>query len=322
MSLRSFSDKSYYYFGGDMTVLIGNRVLKSCTAALLVLCALLISACSSTKMAYRYADWGIVWWVEDYVTPNDAQKQQLNVDINEFRQWHCSTELPRYQSWLSGLESDIDQGTLDMTAVAFHQEQLFGFFPPLLSKVIPIATNLLASLSDAQVRELAENMKQKQQEFEEEFLTDNLEASAAARAERTRERVERWLGDLNIDQRAIVQTWSEQRGRQTEIWLQGRRNWQQALLSALERRSEEGFANEIERLIKEPDEAQGEEYRSMMAESSTAMKTLMVDLIQASDTTHLAHLSNRTAELKSDFETLTCSPAPEVAALTGNQMVR
>ncbi|TNE96637.1 MAG: DUF3549 domain-containing protein, partial [Gammaproteobacteria bacterium] len=52
--------------------------------AALALTMVLLAACSSTKMAYRYADWGIVWWVEDYVSLNDAQKQALNSDIEAF----------------------------------------------------------------------------------------------------------------------------------------------------------------------------------------------------------------------------------------------
>lgn len=296
-----------------MAVLRGIQIVKRGTVALLLISALLVSACSSTKVAYRYADWGIVWWVEDYVTLTDAQKQQLNIDIDQFRQWHCSAELPRYQTWLNDLESDIRKGSLDQSDIAFHQEQLFDFFAPLLSRVPPIARNLLASLSEAQVRELTRNMKKNQQELEEEFLADDPEATAAARAERTLERVERWLGDLNDDQKAIVRTWSEQRGRQTEIWLEGRRKWQLALLGALESRNDPGFYTEIERLITESEQFRGEDYQAMMAESRTAMNTLMLTLIQASDSTHLTHLSNRAAELNSDFETLTCSPAPEVA---------
>ncbi|AOY88472.1 DUF3549 domain-containing protein [Marinobacter salinus] len=305
-----------------MNVLGNSRITKRGAIVLLLISAALLSACSSTKMAYRYADWGIVWWVEDYVTLTGAQKQQLNTDIDQLRQWHCSTELPRYQVWLTGLESDIRQGNLDQAALAYHQDQLFDFFDPLLTRVPPIAANLLASLSDPQVRELAENMEQNQEELENKFLADDPDATATARAERTQERVERWLGDLNANQKAIVNTWSSQRGRQTEIWLEGRRNWQLALLDTLQRRDEAGFSGEVERLITESERFRGEEYQAMMAESQSAINTLIRDLVQASDSVHLTHLSGRAAELNDDFESLACSSAPEVAASPDDQMVR
>ena len=265
--------------------------------------------CSSTKLAYRYADWGIVWWVEDYVTLTDDQKQQLNNDIEQLRQWHCSAELPRYQAWLDELESDVSSSTPDQATVNYHQQQLFSFFPSLLERATPVAANLLSSLSDEQVKELAENMAQSQRDMEEEFLADSPDATAEARAERTAERVERWLGELNPQQRDIVQRWSANRGAQTEIWLQGRRNWQLALLDVLEVRDEPTFESELRYLILNSEEVRGEAYKTMMAESRVAMASLMHDLILAGDRATLAHLQNRAVELNNDFEALTCSPA-------------
>ena len=276
---------------------------------LILVLVLGLVGCSSTKMAYRYADWGIVWWVEDYVTLTADQKQQLNSDIDQLRQWHCSAELPRYQAWLDELESDVSSNPPDKATVDYHQQQLFSFFPSLLEKATPVAVNLLSSLSDEQVQELANNMAQSQREMEDEVLADSPEATAEARAERTAERVERWLGDLNSEQRDIVRQWSANRGEQTEIWLQGRRNWQLALLELLENRNAPTFEAELEYLILNSEEVRGEAYKAMMAESRAAMSSLMHDLIMAGDRETLAQLQDRTVELNDDFEALTCSPA-------------
>jgi len=276
---------------------------------LILVLAFGLAGCSSTKLAYRYADWGIVWWVEDYVSLTADQKQQLNSDIEQLRQWHCSAELPRYQAWLDELESDVSNNPPDQATVEYHQQQLFSFFPSLLERATPVATNLLSSLSDEQVQELADNMAQSQREMEEEFLADSPEATAEARAERTAERVERWLGELNRKQRDIVRQWSANRGAQTEIWLQGRKNWQLALLEILEGRDEPTFEAELEYLILNSEEVRGEAYKAMMAESRAAMASLMHDLILAGDNTTLANLQNRAVELNNDFGALTCSPA-------------
>ncbi|MCK2149335.1 DUF6279 family lipoprotein [Marinobacter alexandrii] len=287
---------------------------KSLLWSTLLLAALLVlSGCSSTRMAYRYADWGVVWWVEDYVTLTDAQKTQLYEDLDELRGWHCATELPKYQVWLNTLETDVRQQNITPEALSQHQDELLGFFPPLLSRATPIATRLLTSLTDAQVRELTENMAERQRELEQEYLGEDPAATAAARAERTSERLERWLGDLNDNQRAIVTRWSAQRDRQTEIWLQGRRNWQLTFLEALERRQEPGFEQEVARLLNESTSIRGEEYEAMMARSRVALNTLIHGVVAAGDTAQLAHLENRAAELNRDFEALTCSPGPEIA---------
>lgn len=269
--------------------------------------ALLLTGCSSTKLAYRYADWGIVWWVDDYIAMTGEQEAQLEQDILDLRDWHCSTELPRYSRWLTELKKDVRAGELDKATVTHHQEQLFSFFPPVADRAKPLATRLLSSLSDDQVRQLADNMADSQAELEEEFLADDPEQTRQARAERTRERVERWLGALNDTQADTVEHWSDARGRQTEIWLQGRRNWQQALLDALENRQEDGFPGQIDYLIDNNDEVRGPEYQQMMAGSRESIANLMTDLLQEADQQQLDHLLERASSLRGDFNALACT---------------
>lgn len=284
---------------------VGRKGIRSIAA--IAALALLVAGCSSTKLAYRYADWGIVWWVDDYIPMTGEQEAQLEQDVLTLRDWHCSTELPRYSEWLSELNQDVRSGKLNKATVSHHQEQLFSFFPPLADRAKPLATRLLSSLSDEQVRQLADNMADSQAEMEEEFLAEDLEQTRQARAERTRERVERWLGSLNDTQTDIVKRWSDARGRQTEIWLQGRKNWQQALLDSLDKRKEDGFAQQIDYLIDNNDEVRGPEYQQMMANSRESMANLMTNLLQEADQQQLDHLLERASSLRGDFNTLACT---------------
>ncbi|MBD3641746.1 MAG: DUF3549 domain-containing protein [Marinobacter sp.] len=281
--------------------------LARVTAVLLAM--LFLSACSSTRMAYRYADWGVSWWIEDYVTLTAEQEQRLAQDLDNLRQWHCAAELPRYRQWLDQLVRDTRSGDLDQATVSYHQQRLFDFLPRLLEQAAPTATNLLASLSDEQVAELARNMTRNHAEMEEKFLLDSPEARAEARAERTIERIENWLGPLNSRQKQIAREWSENRGRQTEIWLEGRRNWQLALLDTLEQRDSPEFGERIRYLMVNSQEVRGDAYQEMMAESRMAMADLMYELLEAGAPSHLAHLEDRAVELRGDFRALTCEPA-------------
>jgi len=267
----------------------------------------LLAGCSSTKMAYRYADWGIVWWVDVYIPMTAEQESRLEQDIRGLRQWHCATELPRYSKWLAQLKSDVRSGNLSQSTVTHHQEQLLSFFPPLMERARPAATRLLSSLSDEQVQQLASNMEESQKELEDEFLADNPEQTREARAERTMERVERWLGSLNERQRDTVNAWSEGRGKQTEIWLEGRRNWQQALIDALATRDSDDFSDRVHYLMSNYEEVRGERYQRMMSKSRAAMAGLMTDLLQQADQRHLDHLLEKATTMQGDFDTLACT---------------
>ncbi|QSP96348.1 DUF3549 domain-containing protein [Marinobacter salinisoli] len=282
--------------------------------SLVALALLALAACSSNKMAYRYADWGIVWWVDDFIPLTGDQRAQLSRDIEEFRQWHCSSELPRYQAWLDSLMLDVSERDLAYRDVELHQQDLFELFPPLLDRVVPIATRLLSSLSEQQVEELARNLRDNQQEYREKYLGDSPVRTVEARAERAEKRIERWFGDLNDEQKTIVRRWAENRGRQTEIWLQGRRNWQEALLAALDRRNDPGFDQEVARLIKQSEQVRGTAYESMMEDGRSALTALLHELIEASGPQHLAHLQQQAASLDGDLEALTCTPSSNVAS--------
>lgn len=274
---------------------------------LTVLAALtIVAGCSSTKLAYRYADWGIEWWVEDYLVLDSAQKAQLDRDIEALRQWHCHVELPRYTQWLSRLQDDVRSNRLTQARIDHHQAQAMSVIPPLLAQITPIATRLLASLSDEQVRYLANRMEENHREMAEEFLGSTPEETAQARTERTRERVERWLGSLNQEQERALRDWSAARGAQTEIWLEGRRKWQEALLEALDNRRRDDFPEQVAYLIGHYEEVRGDRYQAMMDESRRAMADLMVALVQQADERHLDHLALRTASLRDDFQELTC----------------
>jgi len=267
----------------------------------------LLAGCSSTKMAYRYADWGIVWWVDDYIPMTAEQESRLEQDIRDLRQWHCATELPRYSEWLGRLKSDVHSGDLSQSTVTHHQEQLLSFFPPLMEHARPAATRLLSSLSDGQVQQLASNMEESQKELEDELLADNPEQTREARTGRTVERVERWLGSLNDHQRDTVNAWSKDRGQQTKIWLEGRRNWQQALIDALETRDSDNFSDRVHHLMSNYEEVRGERYQRMMSDSRAAMAGLMTDLLQQADQRHLDHLLEKAATMQGDFDTLACT---------------
>lgn len=268
---------------------------------------MLVVGCSSTTLAYRYADWGIVWWVEDYIPMTGEQEAQLEQDIREFRRWHCSNELPRYSGWLSELKADIRAGNFEQSVISHHQDQLASFLPSLAERSKPAVIRLLSTLSDEQVRELAGNMAENQRDKEDEFLSDDPEQTGQDRAERTMERIERWLGPLDVTQKGIVRQWSDARESQTEIWLEGRKNWQQALLEALEQRKDPAFAQSVDELIDNNIELRGPRYQEMMAESRSSMVGLVTDILGQADQQQLDHLLKKATTLRDDFNKLACN---------------
>lgn len=313
--MQTFFDRLIYRAGNHLDQSLrpsGVYILRSMAALMVV--ALITSGCSSTRLAYRYADWGIIWWVEDYVTLTQTQEKQLNADIETLINWHCRSELTRYRSWLGNIQNHLASGDIGPEQISSLQNQLMAFLPPLVDQITPAAIHLLSSLSDDQVSELAGNMAEKHRELEDKFLAGDAEKIAKARAERTTERVERWLGSLNHKQQKIVDDWSKNRAGQTKIWLQGRKKWQEALLVALNNRHRPGFGQTTTDLINNPQAARGGAYREMMKDATKAMTNIIQALLKASNPSHLDHLVDRTSELRDDFKALSCKAGPEAVS--------
>jgi len=282
-----------------------SAVLLRLTVTLVLV--LLVAGCSSARLAYRYADWGTVWWMEDYVTLTGDQQEALEQSVRDFRQWHCSRELPRYELWLSTVIADANSAALtDSARMEFHQEQLLDLLPALAEKATPMVVALLETLSDEQVQELATTMADRQQELEQELLRRSPEATASARAERTSERLESWLGDVTDDQYFRIQRWSAAQAGQTDIWLEGRERWQQAFLEALQQRQQAEFAGVIGDLLQDPEQARDVAYQQTMAQSKTAMARLLSDLLMMGGEPALEKIRAKATELKSDVDALTC----------------
>ncbi|AKO53105.1 hypothetical protein ABA45_12360 [Marinobacter psychrophilus] len=272
-----------------------------------IVLVLAIAGCSSAKLAYRYADWGTVWWMENYVSLTGAQQQALEQGVRDFRQWHCSRELPRYERWLSTIIADANSALLTNSArMEFHQEQLLALLPAITERATPMVVAFLKTLSDEQVQELAANMADRQQELEQDLLKRSPEATASARAERTAERLESWLGDFSDDQYFRIQRWSAAQAGQTDIWLEGRERWQQVFLEALQQRQQAEFASVISDLLQNPEQARGLAYQQTMAQSKNAMANLLSDLLAMGGEPALEQVKVKAAELKSDVDVLTC----------------
>ncbi|WP_148861214.1 DUF6279 family lipoprotein [Marinobacter fonticola] len=282
-----------------------------------VMLTLLLAGCSSTQLAYRQLDWALVWWVEDYIPLDDVQEARLESQINSLLEWHCRHELPRYAAWLEDVNTLSSSPPLHVADVERLQAGLFQAIDRLTQRIHPTATALLGSLSNDQVAALDRAMAEGQRERREEFLGDTPAAQLEKREERTRERAERWLGSVNANQRQTIKTWNRNRGKQTEIWLEGRGRWQAALLQSLQNRSSPGFPDRIEYLLTHSSDVRGETYQTMFEESRAAMTQLIVDLINQSTPQQRAHLEDEIEELQADFEALACRSGDKTPATAG-----
>jgi hypothetical protein len=270
----------------------------------LILVLTLLSACSSTRLSYRFADRGAVWWVEDYVDLTGDQADTLRSDLRGLRDWHCQTQLPLYSDWLEDLRGETANGELAPARIRYHREQVTGFLEPLARRIVPVAGRLLKSLSDDQVDELVTGMQDQQAEYRRKYLQEDTPEEAT---DRVRERAERWLGSLNDRQLAVVRQWVADRDGATEAWLDGRENWQTAFAGVLSERRQPDFEERLRDMILNYEQYQNDDHQARSGQNADDVVYLTHQLLVAADDRHWQHLQEETTDLRQDFVALACA---------------
>ena len=192
---------------------------------------LLLSACG-TKLAYNYLDWIIEWYAEDLVTLNDDQEWALIDAIQQELDWHRTHQLPMYIKSLDDLSNSIENGLTKKSVEFFYTTHERGWME-LKYHITPTMTRLLRSLSDSQIEQLSENLKDQEQELSDEYANKPVKELIKQRAERMVDRIEDWTGSLNNSQIQTINNWSHNIKQTSSQWIETRRNWQANLLQIL-----------------------------------------------------------------------------------------
>ncbi|MCW8156794.1 hypothetical protein D7243_11400 [Stutzerimonas stutzeri] len=275
---------------------------------LTLLTALLISGCSRATLVYRNLDMLVPWSLNDYLDLDRSQQRDLRERLRQHLAWHCSTQLPELLASLQQLERESASGRLEREDLAPHYHGVREAMHSIAVEVTPTATDLLRALSDAQVDELRRSLAENRREHREKYLEPPLEQQIRERAERMQERLQYWFGPLNAEQRQRVLLWAHTLGEQNRRWLDNRERWQQMLLAAVEERHSDDFDARIARLLQEREALMNDSDRATLQRAERAGLDLVADLHTLADDGQRAHLTNRLAQLQTDFGSLKCLP--------------
>ena len=241
----------------------------------LLLCGL--TGCS-LFYSYRNIERYIRWAVDDYVTWDSAQESQLRTRLATQLAWHRETQLPRYSEWLEALDRILAED-VDVTQLAQEADQLQAFWEEAANQWKPDIAAQLASLSDSQVHELIENVREEQADLTEEY-EEMTPAELVKKRKRSMERAAKyWLGPLDDKQVALVNEWSHRVLDSRSHWLGNRERWIDVFEQALNNRHEAGqFTEKIHLLFVVPREIQSMQFRELSQRNQQLTLQLIADL--------------------------------------------
>jgi hypothetical protein len=273
---------------------------KANTFALLVLMALLLSACNTSEFLYNRADWLIARQVGNYVDMTSTQRQRLDGLLDELLNWHRASEIPRYADYLDNLRADV-AGDLSAEHIERRLDEGYVLWQRLMREVKPGMLDLLQSLHGGQVEQLLANVDAEQRRPEVDPHDD--QAVARERAENFERSLRRWLGRLNDEQRHLVKQWAAAQHNTYPLAIEHQRQWRDRLAEALERRHHrEALAEAVDELFLNPGDLWSEEYRRQLAENRRRTAELLAELHGRLEDHQQRRLLRRLEGYRDDFE--------------------
>jgi hypothetical protein len=164
----------------------------------------IISACSTTKLAYEYGDKFVSWQLDSYFELNDEQEDWVEERMTIHLEWHRAQELPRYKRFLTDIQNSSEDGLtmseLDEGFSRFEAKQRRTF-----ERLVPDAALFLTKLSAEQINNLEREMAEENEEMLEKVK--NRQESIQEHREEFLEEMEDWFGEFDPVQLVQINKW-------------------------------------------------------------------------------------------------------------------
>jgi hypothetical protein len=243
----------------------GERVIGY---VLLAVAALLVAACSFTRLAYMNAALAyenatpvLAWMAGDYVDMSGGQKDWVRERLQRAMAWHRAQELPEYRRFLEDMLARAD-GTITADDARFVHHSVRAYYHRALDHIAPDIADFVLQLDEEQVARLERRFEKDNRKFVTESLKDTPEERRRRAARKYLEHIEEWVGDLSESQRELVFSRVAELGEFPEDQLADRR-YRQAEIVALARARppREKAIEELRRLLVRTESWRRAEYR-------------------------------------------------------------
>ena len=163
----------------------------------------LLSACSTIRLGYGQAPTLAYHWLDSWVGFDDVQAPKAREALDATMTWHRRTQLPDYAQWLDRTAATVTREvTADEVCRAGKDVEVRWF--AFLDQLMPHATELAASLSDAQLARIQKRFDEGLKRFRDEYAKDDPQAREEANLKRMVSRSETLYATLDAAQTAVL----------------------------------------------------------------------------------------------------------------------
>ena len=167
-------------------------------AVVVLLLALGLGACSSTRLLYQNLDWLAFEAMDARFDIRADQEDWVKASLSDLHSWHRVTQLPAYRQTLGELSVRFADG-IDARDLTWLDARVEQHRRTLVDLVVPELARFLADLDDQQLARYTEASREAIDEAAEQ-LEWSPQRRRTYRVETFVDRIEPWTGDLSTTQ--------------------------------------------------------------------------------------------------------------------------
>ena len=259
---------------------------------LLLVFAVSLGGCSFKSM-YNQLDWLLLGMVEDFVSLSDKQELDINRRIKHLLDWHRTEQIPLYIQDLQRIKQFTAVGLTD-DSTKDVLEMIMQRWSALKSRVATDMAAALMTVDETQKAGIYAEIENRNREIREEYDGLTGEERQERISERIIENFERWLGDLNDAQKALVRERVSELRPIHEERLAFRASWQQAFRKVMDSEpDQQAQIGKLTELFAYPEKWQSDVYKEKLAHNSAQVRQMVLSVDRTLTGEQKAHLQAR-----------------------------
>ncbi len=254
-------------------------------------------------MGYEYADWVVIYSVEDNFDLDKAQRTHFKEDVAAYFKWHRREMLPSYAAFLTrvaaGLKDGLRPQEID-SAFANYHILLRGTLLPMMDK----AVSLLDSLTPNQIDLWVDRQKKKNEKLHKDF-SGSSEDRFEHRFTKIIDELEDWTGSLQAEQKAQIKVLNRTLPWNGNLWLDARESATERVADMLRKQA---GPKRLRRFLEDyyvyPEKSRSKEYQAGQKAFDMRLKTTVLIVYRMLTPEQKEHFILQVEKLAKDFQTL------------------
>lgn len=211
-----------------------SRIKRLIIGLLVVLLGPALAGCSAVRLSYANGPQLAWWWIDGYFDFSREQTPQVKGALDQWFEWHRSTQLPGYMMFLASAREQVMQPTTAQAACAW-QDRAREQLEAALTRAVADFADVVPGLGEAQFKHLEQRYVKINDEMRADFLQPDLVRRQRESVKRAVERAESFYGPLSEAQLRLITSGVSASPFSPELWLAERQRRQRDAVQVLRR---------------------------------------------------------------------------------------